>query len=76
MAPGARPDTWFLVGFFLLVAGLGWLLGATATIVGPVIAAAIVATVRRLSSAHCSVIACHALQALRSFCSRCSRSAS
>ena len=29
----------------MLVAGLGWLLGATATIVGPVIAAAIVATV-------------------------------
>jgi len=37
--------SWFLVGFFVLVAGLAWLLGATATIVGPVIAAAIVATV-------------------------------
>ena len=37
--------SWFLVGFFVLVAGFGWLLGATATIVGPVIAAAIVATV-------------------------------
>ena len=37
--------SWFLVGFFILVAGLAWLLGATATIVGPVIGAAIVATV-------------------------------
>ena len=37
--------SWFLVGFFVLVAGVVWLLGATATIVGPVIGAAIVATV-------------------------------
>ena len=45
---------WLLVGFFLLVAGLVWLLGTTQTIVGPVVAAAIVAAVvspivRRLS---------------------------
>jgi predicted PurR-regulated permease PerM len=37
--------SWFLVGFFLLLAGLIWLLGATYTIVGPVVAATIVATV-------------------------------
>jgi putative heme transporter len=36
---------WLLVGFFLLVAGLVWLLGTTQTIVGPVVAAAIVAAV-------------------------------
>ncbi|HEX6680829.1 MAG TPA: AI-2E family transporter [Gaiellaceae bacterium] len=45
---------WLLVGFFLLIAGLVWLLGTTQTIVGPVVAAAIVAAVvspivRRLS---------------------------
>ena len=37
--------SWFLVGFFLLLVGLIWLLGATYTIVGPVVAATIVATV-------------------------------
>src|SRR5436309_14044833 len=37
--------SWLLVGFFVLVGGVGWLLGTTATIVGPVIAAAIIATV-------------------------------
>jgi len=37
--------SWLLVGFFLLVAGLVWLLGTTQTIVGPVVAAGIVATV-------------------------------
>jgi predicted PurR-regulated permease PerM len=37
--------SWFLVGVFLLVGGLIWLLGATYTIVGPVVAATIVATV-------------------------------
>jgi predicted PurR-regulated permease PerM len=36
---------WLLVGVFALLAGLIWLLGATYTIVGPVVAAAIVATV-------------------------------
>jgi predicted PurR-regulated permease PerM len=36
---------WLLVGFFALLAGLVWLLGATYTIVGPVVAATIVATV-------------------------------
>jgi predicted PurR-regulated permease PerM len=36
---------WLLVGVFALVAGLIWLLAATYTIVGPVVAAAIVATV-------------------------------
>lgn len=36
---------WLLVGVFALVAGLVWLLAATYTIVGPVVAAAIVATV-------------------------------
>ena len=37
--------SWFLVGFFLVLAGVIWLLGATYTIVGPVVAATIVATV-------------------------------
>ena len=37
--------SWLLVGFFLLVAGLVWLLGTTQTIVGPVVAAGIIATV-------------------------------
>jgi putative heme transporter len=36
---------WLLVGVFALLAGLIWLLGVTQTIVGPVVAAAIVATV-------------------------------
>jgi putative heme transporter len=36
---------WLLVGFFLLLAGLVWLLGATYTIVGPVVAGTIIATV-------------------------------
>lgn len=38
-------SSWLLVGVFVLAAGLGWLLGTTSTIVGPVVAAAIVATV-------------------------------
>jgi putative heme transporter len=37
--------SWFLVGFLGLLAGLIWLLGATYTIVGPVVAGTIVATV-------------------------------
>jgi predicted PurR-regulated permease PerM len=37
--------SWLLVGFFALLAGLIWLLGATYTIVGPVVAGTIVATV-------------------------------
>jgi predicted PurR-regulated permease PerM len=37
--------SWLLVGVFALLAGLIWLLGMTYTIVGPVAAAAIVATV-------------------------------
>jgi putative heme transporter len=37
--------SWLLVGFLLLMAGLVWLLGATNTIVGPVVAGTIVATV-------------------------------
>jgi putative heme transporter len=37
--------SWLLVGLFALLAGLIWLLGVTYTIVGPVVAAAIVATV-------------------------------
>lgn len=37
--------SWLLVGFFLLLAGLAWLIGSTATIVGPVVAATIIATV-------------------------------
>lgn len=36
---------WLLVGVFALMAGLIWLLGTTYTIVGPVVAATIVATV-------------------------------
>ncbi|TML74238.1 MAG: AI-2E family transporter [Actinobacteria bacterium] len=36
---------WLLVGGFALVAGIIWLLGTTATIVGPVVGALIVATV-------------------------------
>jgi putative heme transporter len=36
---------WLVVGVFALVAGLVWLLGETSTIVGPVVGAAIVATV-------------------------------
>jgi len=36
---------WLLVGVFVLLAGITWLLGATYTIVGPMIAAGIVATV-------------------------------
>jgi len=37
--------SWLLVGVFLLLAGIVWLLGTTQTIVGPVVAATIVATV-------------------------------
>ena len=37
--------SWLLVGFALLVVGFLWLLGETATIVGPLVAATIVATV-------------------------------
>jgi predicted PurR-regulated permease PerM len=37
--------SWLLVGVFALLAGLIWLLATTYTIVGPVVAAAIVATV-------------------------------
>jgi putative heme transporter len=37
--------SWLLVGLFLFLAGVIWLLGATYTIVGPVVAATIVATV-------------------------------
>ncbi|HEY7206711.1 MAG TPA: AI-2E family transporter [Gaiellaceae bacterium] len=37
--------SWFLVGFFALMAGVVWLLGATYTIVGPVVAGLIVAVV-------------------------------
>ena len=37
--------SWLLVGVFALLAGLIWLLGVTYTIVGPVVGAAIVATV-------------------------------
>jgi putative heme transporter len=37
--------SWLLVGVFLLVAGIVWLLGTTQTIVGPLVAATIVATV-------------------------------
>ena len=37
--------SWLLVGVFVLVGGLAWLLGATSTIVGPVLGAAILATV-------------------------------
>ncbi len=36
---------WFLIGCFTLAAGLAWLLGTTATIVMPLLAAIIVATV-------------------------------
>ena len=36
---------WLFVGLFALLAGLAWLLGATYTITGPVVVAAIVATV-------------------------------
>jgi putative heme transporter len=38
-------SAWLLVGVFALVAGVVWLLGATETIVGPVVGALIVATV-------------------------------
>jgi predicted PurR-regulated permease PerM len=37
--------SWLLVGFFALLAGVVWLLGTMHTIVGPVVAATIVATV-------------------------------
>jgi predicted PurR-regulated permease PerM len=37
--------SWLLVGLFLLLAGVVWLLGTTQTIVGPVVVAAIIATV-------------------------------
>jgi predicted PurR-regulated permease PerM len=37
--------SWLLVGFFALLAGMVWLLATTQTIVGPVVAGAIVATV-------------------------------
>jgi putative heme transporter len=37
--------SWLLVGFFALMAGAVWLLGTTNTIVGPVVAGTIVATV-------------------------------
>ena len=38
-------SSWYLVGFFVLLAGVAWFLGATYAIVGPVVAATIVATV-------------------------------
>ena len=36
---------WLLVGVFALLAGVAWLLGTTETIVGPVVAGTIIATV-------------------------------
>jgi predicted PurR-regulated permease PerM len=38
-------SAWFLVGVFLVIAALAWLLAATETIVGPVLLAMIIATV-------------------------------
>jgi len=38
-------SSWFLVGFLLLLGGIVWLLGVTATIVNPVVSGLIVATV-------------------------------
>src|SRR3954454_4268617 len=38
-------SAWLIVGIFALIAGLVWLFGTTSVIVGPVVAAAIVATV-------------------------------
>jgi predicted PurR-regulated permease PerM len=38
-------SSWLLTGFFLVVAGIAWLLGATQTITGPVIAGTVVAAV-------------------------------
>src|SRR4029453_4721269 len=51
--------SWLLVGLFLLLAGVVWLLGTTQTIVGPVIAGTIVAAVtapvvRRVAARPCS----------------------
>lgn len=37
--------SWFLVGFFVLLAGATWLLGTASTIVAPLVGASIVATV-------------------------------
>ena len=37
--------SWYLVGFFVLLAGAIWLLGTASTIVGPLVGASIVATV-------------------------------
>ena len=48
--------SWLLVGFFVLVAGLVWLLGATYTIVGPVVAGTIVATVSMPIVGYCSAM--------------------
>ena len=48
-APGWLQDlgrtSWLLVGLFVLLAGIAWVLGTASTIVGPVVAASIVATV-------------------------------
>jgi len=38
-------SSWFLVGFVLLIVGLVWLMAATYTIVGPVVAGTVIATV-------------------------------
>jgi putative heme transporter len=38
-------SSWYLVGFFGLLIGLAWLLGVTMTIVGPVVAALILASI-------------------------------
>jgi putative heme transporter len=66
-------SSWLLAGTFVLVAGLAWLLGTTSTIVGPVVAAMIVATVvmpavtkldRRMPRAAAAAIVLLALAAL------------
>jgi len=41
----AGRSSWLIVGFFLVVAGLAWLLGVTQTITGPVIVGLVVAAV-------------------------------
>ena len=69
-APGWLRDlglsSWFLLGCLALIASVVWLLAEAFTIVGPLIAAMIVATVTFPPSAGCSVIASRGRRALRS----------
>ena len=60
-------SSWFLLGCLALIAAAVWLLAAAFTIVGPLVAATIIATVTVPSVNTLQRLACRALQAPRWF---------